>query len=104
MTRSIPLRKATSNSFRNVLGLDVDASACEATKLSLSLLHLVLTDEFPESLNIQARDAVEFIQAEASEHGMFGAVVANPPYIRWESQTQAWQERVVDYLEHFSCW
>lgn len=91
-------RDAVAKSFRNVLGLDVDASACEATKLSLSLLHLVLTDSFPKSLDIQARDAVEFARAETKEHGTFGAVMANPPYIRWESQTQAWQERVVDYL------
>lgn len=94
-----PLARATvSESFRNVLGLDIEPSACEATKLSLSLLYLVLTDEFPDSLNIQARDAVEFVRAETGECGTFGAVVANPPYIRWESQSQAWQQRVEEYL------
>lgn len=94
-----PLARATVvESFQNVLGLDVDPSACEATKLSLSLLYLVLTDEFPRGLNIQARDAVEYVRAESGEHGAFGAVMANPPYIRWESQSEAWQERVDDYL------
>lgn len=91
-------RSAIKQSFLNVTGLDVDKSACEAAKLSLSLLHLVLTDEFPESLNIQARDAIEFVRSEATNHATYGAVVANPPYIRWESQSEEWKEEASSYL------
>lgn len=91
-------RGKVTESFDSVLGLDLDASACEATKLSLSLLHLVLTDAFPKTLNIQARDAVEFAQANPKEHGTYGAVIANPPYIRWEALPDARQTLVVEYL------
>jgi methylase of polypeptide subunit release factors len=95
-------RVGLPGSFESILGLDVDPSACEATKLSLSLLYLVLTDSFPSSLNIQARDAIEFVQSESDAIGAFGAVMANPPYIRWESQTSAWQERASEYLGELS--
>src|SRR5581483_7646439 len=38
--------------FQNVVGLDIDPNAIEATKLSLSLFHLVVTGRFPERLNV----------------------------------------------------
>ncbi|HXY36591.1 MAG TPA: N-6 DNA methylase [Planctomycetaceae bacterium] len=91
-------RAVVKDSFRNVLGLDVDASACEATRLSLSLLHLVITDEFPEDLKVVSRDAVDYVETEVSERSTYGAVLANPPYIRWESQSEQWKSRAVQYL------
>src|SRR5260370_16312055 len=49
-----------NTAFRNVLGLDIDGNAPQAPILSLSLLHLVLTNELPEKLNIVPSKAINY--------------------------------------------
>jgi tRNA1(Val) A37 N6-methylase TrmN6 len=89
---------AFRNSFANVTGLDIDPAACEAARLSLSLLHLVLTDEFPRHLNIFATDAVEYVRDHPNQQKGYGAVVANPPYVKWDAQPASWRKMVAEYL------
>jgi methylase of polypeptide subunit release factors len=95
-----PVNTADSikSSFRQILGLDIDSNACDATRLSLSLLHLVLTDEFPKSLNVLRKDAIEFVQENEKELKTYGAVIANPPYIRSEALNKGWRRRAALYL------
>lgn len=94
---SMSSKDSRKQAFRNVTGLDVDVNACEATRLSLSLLHLVLTDEFPRSLDIQNYDAVEYA-IEQRKLEKYDAVIANPPYISWDAQPEEWRIRVREYL------
>lgn len=45
------------NAFAQTEGIDRDPNACEATRLSLALLHLVATGTLPDHLSIRAADA-----------------------------------------------
>jgi type I restriction-modification system DNA methylase subunit len=38
--------------FQNTYGIDRDANACQATRLSLALLHLVATGTLPQTINV----------------------------------------------------
>lgn len=105
--RSNPLdplntKESIKSSFQTILGLDRESSACEAARLSLSLLHLVLTDSFPKSLNVCRQDAVEFVQGNKKDLGTYDAVITNPPYISWDLQRPAWRKRVAQYLGKLS--
>jgi methylase of polypeptide subunit release factors len=84
--------------FRNVLGLDVDGNAVQATVLSLSLLHLVLTDDLPEQLNIVTSEAIEYYQNHPEVHGTFDAVIANPPYVSLGTQSPAMRQIVTEFM------
>ena len=52
-----------AHSFEQILGLDIDENACQATRLSLALLHLVLAGRLPEhELNITAANAITYLK------------------------------------------
>lgn len=86
--------------FKRVLGLDVDENACQASRLSLALLHLMYTDSLPSvrSLNLVADDAIRYFDMHDSLKGKFGAVVGNPPFVRLELQSNEMKKRVQDFL------
>ncbi len=92
------------NCFRGVLGLDVDENACQASRLSLALLHLMRTDKLPtsQSANILTEEAIRYFQSHPNLQERFGAVVGNPPFVRWELQTEALRERVRNFLSDVS--
>jgi type I restriction-modification system DNA methylase subunit len=83
--------------FSNTHGIDVDPNACQATRLSLALLHLVLADEFPESLNIEEADAIEKLQEHSD--AMFDVVIANPPFVKWDGLSLPIRERIATYMQ-----
>ncbi len=85
---------AVADAFRNVLGIDIDPSACEATKLSLFLLHLVLTDSFPSALRVENAEALEYFLQHSELCSEFDVVVGNPPFIRWERILPLVRERI----------
>ncbi|HYT46316.1 MAG TPA: N-6 DNA methylase, partial [Methylomirabilota bacterium] len=90
-----------NTAFRNVLGLDIDGNAAQATILSLSLLHLVLTDELPEKLNIVTSEAIEYYQKNPQLKGTFDAVIANPPYVALGTQSPAMRQIITEFMgEH----
>lgn len=93
-------RESITQAFHRATGLDIDPSACEATRLSLSLLHLVLTDQFPRSLDIQSMNAIDYLEDSRAE-GTFDVVVTNPPYIKWDALPDAWRERVAQYMAEY---
>ena len=92
------------NCFRGVLGLDVDENACQASRLSLALLHLMRTDKLPtaQSFIILAEEAIKFYQEHGSLKEKFGAVVGNPPFVRLELQSESLKKRVRDFLSDIS--
>jgi hypothetical protein len=87
--------------FENILGIDVDGNACQAAKLSLALLHLVLLDEFPRELNILQAEAVDYMTSNKHVRGNFDIVLSNPPFVATERLSRELKERINNYLgEH----
>jgi len=86
--------------FKKVLGLDVDENACQASRLSLALLHLMCTDSLPSarSLQIIADEAIRYFEANDNLKEKFGAVIGNPPFVRLELQTANMRKRVQGFL------
>ena len=90
-------------SFDNVKGIDVDENAVQATKLSLSLLYMVLMDgELPGSLDILTDDALKYIEEHPEDLSSYDVVVANPPFISSENQSDDAREKISKYLKELS--
>lgn len=92
--------KDIEDCFNGILGLDIDENACQASKLSLALLHLMRTHKLPSAskLKIIAEEAIGFHQAHTETHQAFGAVVCNPPFVRLELQNSALQDHIRNFL------
>ena len=91
--------------FRNFLAIDIDKNACTATDLSITLLHLLLTNEFPEKLNILNTDTIDYFSKgydlfsdNLQILSSFDAVVSNPPYISIAGQSIAAKEKLNSVL------
>lgn len=90
------------SAFGDILGIDIDGNACQASKLSLALLQLVLTETFPEKLNIVQAETIDFVQKNPSVLGTYDAVVSNPPFIATEKLSKELKNRISDYLGDFA--
>ena len=89
--------------FGNTLGLDVDENACQAARLSLSLLHLVLTGGLPRSVNVLSAEAIEYYQNHPELRGTCDAVIANPPFVSFDIQSAVMRQRISQFMgEHAS--
>jgi hypothetical protein len=97
--QEIDVRSTADQCFRNVWGIDVDNNACEATRLSLSLLHLVLTGSFPKVLNVVNAEILEYISKTPT---VYDVVVANPPFIPWDRLPPAIKDRVNQFMQDYS--
>jgi hypothetical protein len=82
--------------FGNTRGIDIDPNACQATRLSLALLHLVLTGNFPESLDIEEAEAIELLQGQPDM--TFDVVIANPPFVKWDGLSPTFRQRLAAYM------
>lgn len=82
------------DAFSSVYAIDRDPNAAEATKLSLFLLHLIATGQFPRELKIHDSDALGLLRSRKLKPQSFGAVVSNPPYVKLDHLSD--QERA-DY-------
>ena len=73
-----------SRAFSRTEGIDKDINACEATRLSLALLHLIATGGLPKTsdLRVTNDDAIVAIMSGKLEHHAYGAVMSNPPYVK----------------------
>lgn len=73
-----------SYAFGRAEGIDKDINACEATRLSLALLHLIVTGRLPtkDELMIRHLDSIASYQAGAIDSAGYGAIISNPPYIK----------------------
>lgn len=85
-----------SEVFARHVGLDIDPNACEAARLSLALLHLVLTRNLPRSLTVRCANALspDVLRRE----GPFDAVVMNPPYVDIQYQSEEIRNHVLSVM------
>jgi tRNA1(Val) A37 N6-methylase TrmN6 len=84
--------------FDRVVGSDNDTNAAQATRLSLALLHLVLTSELPDAVRVFTLDAIEMAGSEPLKQGAFDVVVANPPFVKLDEQDARTRETIVKFL------
>jgi hypothetical protein len=85
--------------FENIIGLDSDPNACHAALLSLSLLHLVLTNHLPRKLDIYAEEAILYFQEHPELKTSRDVVLSNPPFIPWPELTPVIQERLSEFMD-----
>lgn len=71
------------DTFSNILAIDVDVNACQATKLSLALLYLLLYSDFPE-LNVIHAESIQYLYGKNDHLNSYDLIISNPPYIRYE--------------------
>jgi type I restriction-modification system DNA methylase subunit len=73
--------QSISEGFELVSGVDIDANACAAARLSLSLLSLVLTGAVPRSLDIIQADTLAAYRKNTLLRDSLDVVVSNPPFV-----------------------
>lgn len=88
--------------FANALGLDIDENASQAARLSLSLLHLVLTGALPNELKIQSAEAMRYFRDHPELRNAYDAAIANPPFVSWHNQSATLRERVTEFMGEYS--
>jgi methylase of polypeptide subunit release factors len=88
--------ESVQQSFSKTYGIDIDPNACQAARLSLALLHLVLTGEFPETVNIEPVEAIEYLQGRPDL--IFDVVITNPPFVKWDGLSAAIRQRISSYM------
>jgi len=84
--------------FQNVVGLDIDPNAIEATKLSLSLFHLVVTGRFPERLNVVSTETFGYYIDHSELGSSFDVEVVNPPFIPIERQPVSMRNSIASFM------
>lgn len=73
------------NLFENILAVDKNPTACNAANLSLSLLHLVSYDRFPDKeIKIISEDSLVLFEG-TDYRKKFDIIMSNPPYIKYNS-------------------
>jgi hypothetical protein len=87
--------ESVRESFSKTHGIDVDPNACQATRLSLAPLYLVLTGELPATLNIECGEAIELLRQHPGS--IFDVIVANPPFVKWDGLSPAIRQRLSSY-------
>jgi len=85
-----------------IFGLDIDENACQATRLSIALLHLVLTGELPNKINVLNQEAIEYFLRHPEMEQRYDAIMANPPFVSTTSQPSKIKERVASFLKGFA--
>jgi len=100
--QGINMRGPTKKAFSNILGIDIDENACQATRLSLYLLHLVLTDSFPRPLKIVNSEATKYFDSNRNLAGSYDAVIANPPFIKWENIKDKDRDNIKAFMADYS--
>lgn len=76
--------QAISDGFSTVSGNDIDANACAAARLSLSLLSIACGGALPTSLDITQGDILARFLEDTSLKESLDAVVTNPPFVNIE--------------------
>ena len=83
----------------SLLGIDIEESAVAASRLSLALLHLAGCGELPDNIPIEQDDSIaRFALSSSTLDGSFDAVMANPPFVRTESQSAAVRQAVAQHV------
>lgn len=85
--------------FLSVKGVDIDENAIVATELSLSLLYLILTGEFPAKLNLCVGDAIDTLRPRGNRQELTTDLfIANPPFRKLDRLPAVLREKYLDFL------
>jgi len=90
--------EAIKASFENIIGLDKDSTACNAARLSLALLQLSLTNELPGTVNILSANSLSFFGHNNEHNESADVVVANPPFVPYDSLDADERNVLLQYL------
>jgi hypothetical protein len=88
--------------FQNVSGIDIDKNACQATRLSLSLLYMVLTDQLPPELKVIGSEGIEYYLSHPEMKESCDAIVANPPFVALTTQSLRMRTRVATFMGEYA--
>lgn len=92
--------KAIQNTFNNIYGIDIDENACQAARLSLALLYLVLINNLPDNLRVIEAEAIQYVSKHKNLRDSYDAVIVNPPYVALDSQSPDMRVLLSKYLEN----
>lgn len=90
------------SAFENIIGIDVDENACQATNLSLSLLYQLLTKYLPKTLNVISSESIKYYQEHQKMKDAYDVVIANPPFVSLDTQTLAMRKRLSQFMEGYA--
>ena len=83
----------------SLVGVDIDENAVAAARLSLALLHLASCGELPDDVPVEQDDSIgRFASSSPSSKVRFEAIMANPPFVRTESQPDAVRRAVAEHV------
>ena len=88
--------------FGNTIGLDLDPNATQAALLSLSLLHLVLVGKLPKNLQLFSTETIEYFMGHPELKESRDIVIANPPFVPVENQSDELRQRIRDYMGEYA--
>lgn len=100
--QEVYMRDPTQKAFSNIMGIDIDENACQLTRLSISLLHLVLTGYFPKSLNIVDSEAIDFFINNQQLSKSYDVIIANPPFLKWGKLKEVQKSTIKEYFKKYS--
>ena len=81
-----PISGSVGPALNAIFGVDVDANAVAAARLSLALLHLAAAGKLPDDIPIERGDSLEIFASSSDVPGPFDSVMVNPPFVRTELQ------------------
>jgi anti-anti-sigma regulatory factor len=89
-----------TQAFLRTEAIDKDVNACEATRLSLALLHLIATGNLPKAsdLRVTNTDAIAAIMDGSLTPQAYGAVMSNPPYVKLDHLPEEDRKIFAKYL------
>ena len=92
------LGEATDTALHSLVGIDIDESAVAAAGLSLALLYLAARGKLPEDVPISHDDSMSlFAVTPVPSTVLFDSVMANPPFVRTELQSDEVRHAVAEH-------
>lgn len=86
----------------NLLGVDIDENACAASRLSLAVLYLAASGEFPTDLPITNAEAIDYWEEHTELRNTLDAYLVNPPFVRVEAQSPAVRTKIASFMADIS--
>lgn len=101
LLENITNKQAIQKAFINLTGIDKNSTACDAAKLSLTLLYLVITGELPEkNLNIINQDSIDYFTS--NKNFKCDVVISNPPFISYGLMSNEDRNKIKSFLSEYS--
>ncbi len=99
------LEECTENDIermlKNITGIDKNETACNATKLSLTLLYLAKKNNIPnQNFNILNIDSLDYFQKNKKE--LYNIIISNPPFIKYNLISENDKSKVINTLGKYA--